>query len=109
MLNEDDKARAYILAGSPELATTLDVRLLAGNVIELNRTLETALKKDGRIYGLKEAAALVEAAANKEVKIRIMVGKREQALRATNSKLLQNCVSLINRYSDDVANGTIPA
>lgn len=61
---------------------------------------------DGKRDGLLLAAETIEAAANKDVLVRIITGKKEQALRAVNEKLLRTVAGIIRRMAEGEASGT---
>ena len=56
---------------------------------------------DQRVMGLREAAGLIRAAKHRETTTRFLVGKREQAIRASNSKLMDVVANLIDQYAQD--------
>ena len=60
-----------------------------------------------RVMGLREAAGLIRAAKQREVTTRFLVGKKEQAARAMNSKLMDTVANLIDKYADDAAEGRV--
>lgn len=62
---------------------------------------------DQRVQGLREAAGLIRAAKNREVTTRFLVGKKEQAARGINSKLMDTIANLIDKYADDARDGRL--
>ncbi len=62
---------------------------------------------DQRVAGLREAAGLIRAAKNRETTTRFLVGKKEQAVRASNAKLMDVVANLIEQFAGDAAAGRV--
>lgn len=113
---ESDDERLHRLHHNPAEGRVEDVAWLTtlvrtGQVVteqamlkvqQSEQALERARDVPGRVQGLREAAQLLRAAQNKEVKARVLVGKRENAYRAMNAQLMVNVATLIERYAADV-------
>lgn len=118
---ETDHQRVQRLMEKPDSASTSDVVFLAakvsfleGVVVRGTMGLRQALKGDGRFYGLREAAELVDAASRKSVTIRVTdasghMTKREKVSAAVNEKLLQRVANLIRQYAADAQTGKFDA
>lgn len=105
---EPEKDRIQRLHDKPLTATKFDVTWLAMQVLVQRDAISVLKQKDGRFFGLREAAELIEAAQAKELRVRFIAGKREREVRAVNVKLLSNTAKLIRRYADDAQNQTGP-
>lgn len=93
----------------PGTADVKDVEWLVKELTSAKLAVLMLKEGDGRFYGLREAAELVEMAALKDVKVRHLgVGKKEQVSRAINEKLLYNVAGIIRRYADDQEAGVGP-
>ncbi|SRR5258708_29748332 len=120
---ESDDDRLLRLHNEPEAAAPADVAWLTG-LVRIGHVASEALREElqvlklaverfkerdipGRVIGLREAAGLIRAAANKEVTARFLVGKKENAARAMNSKLMHSVAGLIDRYADDAEKGAL--
>lgn len=105
---ETDKQRIERLYSNPNSATKFDVKWLAMNLATMYDAVDGLKKQAGRFFGLREAAEMLEVGSRKSQHIRILVGKKEQAMRAMNERLLLNMATLIRQYAKDAENLTGP-
>lgn len=82
--------------------------LQVANLADTNFLLSVVRRLgDQRVLGLREAVGLIRAAKNREVTTRFLVGKKEQAARSMNSKLMDTVANLIEKYAVDVEAGKL--
>lgn len=119
--SESDDERLHRLHFNPGDATVEDLAWLTtmlrashmvtdqfrARAVKAEDELQSSRNKPGRVLGLREAADLIRAARQKEVVARVLVGKREHAVRAMNAKLLENVAALIERYAADAEAGRL--